>query len=143
MRTEIRDIHARASPTIGDLITDFEMSNLADGKSQSTVRWYNDILMFFCKYLKENGQANVIDSFNIENTRKYVLYLRSRNKFDGHPYIPQQHALLSPQTVRGHIRGLKALSSWLFRKSTNPVPRVERIPENMEGPATPAGIPEK
>ena len=32
------------------------------------------------------------------------------------PHQLQQHSLLSPQTVRGHIRGLKALSSWLYRE---------------------------
>jgi site-specific recombinase XerD len=141
MRVVIRDKPTRASPTIEDLITYFEMGNLADGKSQSTVRWYNDILMFFCKYLKENGQANGIDNFNIENARKYVLYLRSRNKFDGHPYIPQQHALLSPQTVRGHIRGLKAFSSWLYREEYTDENRlrylkIPRVPVKLVEPLT-------
>ncbi|GAG51456.1 unnamed protein product, partial [marine sediment metagenome] len=42
MRVAIKDKRTRASPTIDDLIARFEMSNLADGKSQNTVRWYND-----------------------------------------------------------------------------------------------------
>ena len=141
MRTEIRDIHTRASPTINKLITHFEMSNVVDGKSPKTIRWYNDILKFFSRYLKENGQPNGIDSFNIENARKYVLYLRSRNKFDGHPYIPQQHVLLSPQTVRGHIRGLKALSSWLYREEYTDENRlrylkIPRVPAKLIEPLT-------
>ncbi len=57
MRAATKDKRSRASPTIEDLITHFEMSNLADGKSQSTVRWYNDILKFFSRYLKENGHG--------------------------------------------------------------------------------------
>jgi len=116
MRVATKDKRTRASPTIDDLITRFEMSNVVDGKSPKTVRWYNDILKLFSRYLKENGQTNTIDGFNIENARKYVLYLRTRNKFDGHPYTPQQHSLLSPQTIRGHIRGCKAFSSWLCRE---------------------------
>ncbi len=116
MRVATKDKRTRASPTIDDLITRFEMSNVVDGKSPKTIRWYNDILKFFSRYLKENSQANGIDGFSIENAREYVLYLRSRNRFDGHPFILQQHSLLSPQTVRGHIRGLKALSSWLYRE---------------------------
>ena len=114
MRVITKDKHTRASPTINDLITRFEMSNVVDGKSPRTVRWYSDMLKFFSRYLKENGQTNDIEGFDIENARKYVLYLRSRNKFDGHPYTPQQHSLLSPQTIRGHIRSLKAFSSWLY-----------------------------
>ena len=141
MRTGIGDIHTRASPTIDDLITRFEMSNVVDGKSPRTIRWYSDILKFFSRYLKENGQPNGVDGFNIENARKYVLYLRSRNRFDGHPFIPQQHSLLSPQTVRGHIRGLKAFSSWLYRENSTDENRlrylkIPRIPAKLIEPLT-------
>ena len=141
MRTGIKDIHTRASPTIDDLITRFEMSNVVDGKSPRTIRWYSDILKFFSKYLKENGQANGIDGFSIENAREYVLYLRSRNKFDGHPFIPKQHSLLSPQTIRGHIRGLKALSSWLYREKYTDENRlrylkIPRVPVKLVEPLT-------
>jgi site-specific recombinase XerD len=141
MTTRIKDIQTRASPTIEDLIKGFRLSNLADGKSQSTIRWYDDILMFFCNYLKDNSQAEGIDSFNIESARKYVLYLRGRNKFDGHPYIPQQHTLLSPQTIRGHIRGLKAFSSWLYREHYTDENRfkylkIPRVPATLIEPLT-------
>lgn len=137
----IKDKTNRASPTIADLITRFEMSNVVDGKSPRTIRWYSDILKLFLRYLKENGQANVIDSFDIENARKYVLYLRSRNKFDRHPYTPQQPSLLSPQTVRGHIRGLKAFSSWLFREKytgENALQylKIPRVPVKLIAPLT-------
>ncbi len=141
MRVATKDKRTRASPTIDDLITRFEMSNVVDGKSPSTIRWYSDILKFFSRYLKENGYINDIGGFNIENARKYVLYLRSRNRFDGHPYIPQQHALLSPQTVRGHIRGLKALSSWLYREKYTDENRlrylkIPRVPVKLVEPLT-------
>ncbi|MFC1929938.1 tyrosine-type recombinase/integrase [Chloroflexota bacterium] len=141
MGVATKDKRTGASLTINKLITHFEMSNLVDGKSQKTIRWYNDILKFFCKYLKGNGQVNGIDNFNIESARKYVLYLRSRIKFDGHPYIPQQHALLSPQTVRGHIRGLKAFSSWLYREKYTDENRLKylkipRVPIKLVEPLT-------
>jgi len=141
MRVATTDKRTRASPTIDDLIARFEMSNLADGKSQSTVRWYNDILKSFSRYLKKNGQPNGIDGFNIENARTYVLYLRSRNRFDGHPYIPQQHSLLSPETVRGHIRGIKSLSSWLYREEYTDENRLKhlkipRVPVKLVEPLT-------
>jgi len=116
MRVEIKGKPTRASPTITKLITHFEMSNLADGKSESTITWYNDILKLFSRYLKENRHSNSIEEFNIENAREYVLYIRSRSKFGKYTNAQVQHAGLSPQTVRGHIRGLKALSSWLYRE---------------------------
>jgi len=92
------------------------MSNSADGKSESTISWYNYILKLFLRYLKENRYSHSIEEFNIENVREYTLYLRSRNKFGKYANTQVQHTGLSPQTIRGHIRGLKALSSWLYRE---------------------------
>jgi len=116
LRIAIEDKRTRASPTINKLSTHFELSNLADGKSESTITWYSDILKLFSRYLKENKHTNKIEEFNIENARNYVLYLRSRNKFGRYTNTHLQPSGLSPQTVRGHIRGLKAFSSWLYRE---------------------------
>ena len=116
MRVAIKERRTRASPTITKLSFQFEMSNLADGKSESTISWYRDILKLFLRYLKENRHSNSIEEFNIENARNYVLYLRSRSKFGKYVNTQVQHTGLSPQTVRGHIRGLKAFSSWLYRE---------------------------
>ena len=141
MRIAAKDKRTRASPTIDDLITRFEMSNVVDGKSPKTIRWYNDILKFFSRYLKKNGRISNIKGFDIENAREYVLHLRRRNRFDGHPYIPEQDSLLSPQTIRGHIRGLKAFSSWLHREEYTGENRlrhlkIPRVPAKLVEPFT-------
>jgi site-specific recombinase XerD len=114
MRVATEEKHTKASPTINKLSTHFEMSNLADGKSESTITWYNDILKLFSRYLKDNVGSDNIKGFGIENAREYVLFLRSRKKFGKYTNAQVQHSGLSPQTVRGHIRGLKAFSSWLY-----------------------------
>jgi len=116
MRAAIKERRTKASPTITKLSSHFEMSNLADGKSESTITWYRDILKLFLRYLKENRHSNSIEEFNIENARNYVLYLRSRTKFGRHATTQVEQTGLSPQTVRGHIRGLKAFSSWAYRE---------------------------
>jgi len=116
MRVLTSNKPTRASPTINKLTTHFEMSNITDGKSESTITWYRDILKLFSRYLKENMLSNSIEKFNIENAQTYVLHLRSRNKFGKYANIQVQHIGLSPQTIRGHIRGLKAFSSWLYRE---------------------------
>ena len=116
MRVAIKEKATRTSLTLAKLSSHFEMSNLADGKSKSTISWYSDILKLFLRYLKENRHSTSIEEFNIENARAYVLYLRSRSKFGKYANTEVQHTGLSPQTVRGHIRGLKAFSSWLYRE---------------------------
>jgi len=49
----------------------------------------------------------------MENAREYIMYLRNKQKFDNHPFIPTQNETLSPQTLRCHTRGLKAFATWL------------------------------
>ena len=141
MRAATEDKRTRASPTVNKLITHFEMSNLVDGKSESTIIWYRDILKLFLRYLKENTRSNRIGEFNIENARNYVLYLRSRNKFGRYTNTYVQHSGLLPQTVRGHIRGLKAFSSWLYREQYTDENRlrylkIPRVPVKLIEPLT-------
>ena len=104
------------SPGIKEIIRRYALSNRAAAKSERTVGWYTDILKSFAKYLKEEGNSLAISSFNTDNVRKYVLHLRDKPRFSGHPFTPQQGSPLSPQTIRGHVRGLKAFSTWLCRE---------------------------
>ena len=101
MRVATEDKRTRASLTINKLISHFEISNLADGKSESTITWYSDILKLFSRYLKDNTCTNRIEELNIENARNYVLYLRSRSKFGRYTKTQVQHSGLSQQTVWG------------------------------------------
>ena len=39
---------------IGELISRFELNNIAEGKSPKTVLWYSEMLSAFIKYLKAN-----------------------------------------------------------------------------------------
>lgn len=131
--------------SIDELITHYEMGNIADGKSPSTVRWYNDILRSFCKYRKAKNQSCDILDFNIDTVRDYILYLREKPKFLGHPYTPQQSELVSTNTVRCHIRGFKAFSTSLYLEGYTAENRLKnlKLPKalvTIKEPLTPAEI---
>ena len=99
--------------TIGELLDRYSISNQADGKSPKTIAWYRDMLTQFSAYLKTEQYPSYLSSFNIDIVRNYILYLRHKPKYQGHPYTPQQDKLISPKTVQCHVRALKAFSSWL------------------------------
>lgn len=103
-----------AAVTIDDLISRYELSNRADGKSPKTIAWYSDMLRSFSGYMKAKQHSCHLSGFVIDTIRGYILYLRHKPKFQGHPYTPEQDKLLSPKTVQCHTRALKAFSSWLF-----------------------------
>jgi site-specific recombinase XerD len=104
----------RVPPVLDELVTLYELSNRADGKSERTIKWYSDILKSFLSYLQGKGHGSDISSFTVDNARGYILHLRHKHRFAGHPYTPEQDELVSPKTVQCHVRALKAFASWLF-----------------------------
>jgi len=94
----------------------WELSNVVEGKSPATIKWYKEIVGTFQGYLRNKYQRDDLSMFNKDVVMEYILYLRQRPKYEGHPYTPRQCKLLSAKTVQCHIRALKALSSWLYRE---------------------------
>ena len=103
--------------TINELISRYEISNQAEGKSPRTIAWYTEILLSFSDYMKKELQCHDLSAFNIDTVRNYIIYLRNKPKFQGHPFTPQQNKPLSPRTVQCHVRVLKALSTWYTPKA--------------------------
>lgn len=131
--------------TIDELIRRYVLSNEADGKSPKTIIWYRDMLTQFSTYLKTEQYSSDLFSFSIEAVRGYVLYLRHKHKFHGHPYTPEQEAVLSPKTVQCHVRALKAFSTWLDVEGYTSENRLGKLklpkaPDKMVEPLTPEEI---
>jgi site-specific recombinase XerD len=126
----------KTTPAIDELICRYELANQADGKSDRTVRWYKEMLRSFQNYVASRNRCPDLSIFNIHMVRDYILYLRSKPKFAGHPYTPEQDKVLSPRTVLCHIRALKAFSSWLYSEGYTEENRLR----NLKLPKAPATI---
>ena len=113
--------------TIDELMSRYELSNRAAGKSEKTIGWYNEILILFSRYLKENRFADDLSSINTDMAKRYILFLRNKPKFKGHPFTPRQSVTLSPQTLRCHTRALKAFSTWLHVEEYTPENRLKNL----------------
>ena len=117
----------RRALTIDELISRYALSNEADGKSPKTIEWYNYILCSLKNYNISKGYKNNIASFNVDSARNYVPYLLNKPVFQGHPYTPERKTPLSRQTVKGHIRGLKAFSTWLYTEGITSENRLRNL----------------
>jgi len=131
--------------TIDEFISRYEISNQAEGKSQRTIVWYTEMLMSFSNYMKEELQCYDLSAFNIDTVRSYIIYLRNKPKFQGHPFTPQQNKLLSPRTVQCHVRALKAFASWLYAEDYTTHNRLQSLklpkaPSKIIEPLTPQEI---
>jgi len=131
--------------TIDELISRYDLSNQAEGKSPKTVAWYTEMLTAFSGFLKVKHHCHNLLAFDINNVRDYILYLRHKPKYQGHPYTPERDKPISPKTVQCHVRALKAFSSWLYAEgyiSENRLKnlKIPKAPVTIIEPLTPEEI---
>jgi hypothetical protein len=103
---------------IDELVARYATINEADGKSPSTVTWYTEILTSFSSYVKHRLDNNSLPVFTLEVARQYILYLRQKPRFQGHPYTPEQEKPLSTETLRCQPRRLKPFHHGYIGKVT-------------------------
>ena len=84
------------------LINHFNQCNRVEGKSEKTITWYQERLNGFCYFLGLRQILPELGNLTLENARCFISY--------------EQNRKLSPFTVQGSARALKAFSSWLFRE---------------------------
>jgi len=80
--------------SIDELIRRYVLSNQAEGKSPKTIDWNREMLNQFPGYLNKQQLPLNISSFNIQVVRDYILYLRNKHKYEGHPHIITQNNLI-------------------------------------------------
>jgi len=101
---------------IDDLVREFEVRNSCLNRSPKTISWYSNNLRLFVEFLRRNGYSLSIRDISAREVKEFILYLRQKNRYDGHPLTPTQTGKLSPQTIRAHVETLKAFFAWLHRE---------------------------
>ena len=76
------------------LILHFEQSNKAEGKSPKTNEWYREMLNGVVRFIIATGRRAVLEEFNVALVREFIIYEQERG--------------LSPYTIQGKVRALKA-----------------------------------
>ncbi len=104
----------RSNHDIQELIKRYELAKRAEGKSPKTIKGYRELLLSFCQYIKEHTSDTAISHFTIDIVREYIIYLQTKPKFQGHPFILPRGNGLSVESIRDHVRTLKAFSTWLY-----------------------------
>jgi integrase/recombinase XerC/integrase/recombinase XerD len=99
--------------TLLQLITYYETTNRAEGKSPRTISWYSDNLKRFHGYLGSRPLTCTVNGVDTQLLREYVIYLLKQKRFQDHPNRLPQEEPLSAATVHGHVRTIRAFFSWL------------------------------
>ncbi len=110
-----------------NLINHFGQSNKAEGKSPKTISWYGEMLHDYIRYLEKTTGKKVLANLNVASVREFVVHEQERG--------------LSPYSVQGKVRALKAFSSWLFSEGYTSenillTLKLPKVPVNLVEPLT-------
>ncbi len=92
---------------LSKLAQHFEIHNRAEGKSERTVGWYNEVLGLFQDWLEGEGLPATLDRVREEEVRAFVLHLQGRKGLWGPA---------SSHTLNNRVRALRAFAAWLHRQ---------------------------
>lgn len=95
---------------LGTLISGFIICCQTEGKSPKTIEWYYAFLRRFRYFLDSKQLPTIINQVDKGHIRQFIVYLQTEAK------VPRTDRSLSPATVQGYVRTLKAFFSWLTRE---------------------------
>ncbi len=110
------------------LFEGFRLYCLAEGKQPTTIRWYMGKLRVFRRYLQTSGYPTNATLITSTHLRAFLVHLREEIKADeNNPSNPTQDTALSPKTIQGYARTLKAFFSWAAREELVPVNLAKQV----------------
>ncbi|NPV08445.1 MAG: tyrosine-type recombinase/integrase [Anaerolineae bacterium] len=115
------------------LVGQFNVYNQIEGKSRKTRDWYEESLNQFQAYLEAEGLPARLGGIGIQEVRGFVLYLQSKDKWDGHPTTPCRGVGLSAISVGTRVRAIRAFFAWLHREGFTE----EDLPAELKVPKAP------
>lgn len=107
--------------TIENLTQGFKLTCQTEGKSPKTIEWYTGFLERFRQYLTMKDYPYVTDQIDKVHIREFIRYLQTEAR------TPRGNKSLSPATIQGYVRTLKAFFSWLTREEyirDNPMTKI-------------------
>jgi len=108
----------------------------AANRSPKTISWYMEILRRFFDFLDFSNLTESIPDIGREELRTYILHLQSAKKWPNSPYIKENKGSLSPYSIQGHVRAIKAFWGWLFKEEyilENPLIKLPlpKVPQSL------------
>ena len=99
--------------SIESLLTQYRLSLEAANRSPKTIEWYFPILRRFFGFLKENRYSTGVNKIGRDELRAYIKYLQETERWANKPKNGKDRGNMSPYSVQGHVRAIKALFGWL------------------------------
>ena len=105
---------ATTVPSLDNLIDNYLQCCTAEGKSRKTIEWYEANLRRFSQFLKRERPDSSIADIGPPEARRFILHLQKDvRRWETNPFINDTKGL-SPHTIHGYARAIKAFWSWLL-----------------------------
>ena len=115
----------QSNPDLSLLARRYEVHHKTEGNSPATVRFYNELLKRFLKWLDSKDLPPTLETIDEDLVRLYILDLQDRPGIKG----PK----MSTHTVANQVAGLKTFFGWL--REATPRDTSWKNPAPEEGPA--------
>jgi len=121
------------------LLDEYRSNLKAMNRSPRTIFWYLEILERYFAFLKASPLLKPIEQLGTHELISYILHLQNTDRWPNRPNIEKKTGKLSPYSVQGQVRAIKAFWSWLQREShvddnplaKFPLPKVPEKPVNV------------
>ena len=118
-------------PSFDALIQNQGICLTTEGRSQKTIDWYASNLTRFLQYLRNRQLPDSISDIGVSEARSFIFYLQNEvTRWENSPHTRDKKRL-SPFSVQGYVRTIKAFWSWLMAEgfiSDNPMGKL-KIPK--------------
>ena len=113
---------------IGALARGYAICAAAEGKSPPSITIVLSSLKYLDKFLSIIGASSDVSRIGAWELRNFILYLREKPCFSGHPYARPQTRGLTSHTINTYLRSLRIFWSWLVSEeiiTDNPFKKVK------------------
>jgi integrase/recombinase XerD len=95
------------------LLNEYRLNLEALNRSPKTVTWYLAILSKYFAFLASNQLLKPLQQLGTAELRAYILHLQQTTRWANSPHIKKTTGKLSPFSIQGEVRAIKAFWSYL------------------------------
>ena len=100
------------------LAKEFELHNRSEGKSASSVKWYNEVTDLFEDWLESEGMSNCLEDLGSRQVRQFILHLQDR---------PGLRGRATTHMSTNRVRALRSFFNWLYCEGYTEDHRLARL----------------
>lgn len=112
--------------TLAELREYWEFHNQTEGKSAKTIKWYNDVLRLFQKFLESEGYSTLVNDLGEPEVRAFIHHLQQKTRLRWRNGRRTEEKL-SSECLQTRLRALKAFFNWLHRQGYTEEYRLARV----------------